>query len=328
MRISYLFNSSIPSSNPGSIQVANMCSALREMSHEVNLITPKTGLNISISKFYGLKKTPKIKQINFFKKFPLGFNYYLFSIASIIYAIFIKTDLYITRNFFTLYLLTILKRKVIIEIHHDLSSEGRIIRFLYNNFNILNNHNIIKIIAITKGVEKFLIDELKVSPKKIQILSSATGLKFKFKKMVKKNKYNIGYFGSLEKSKGSEFLIKLSKLDKNNNYFIYGGSYSDAKKLNCRYQASNLKINKSIEYSKLNKYMSEMDILVIPSDRSIIKSLGGVGNISKYTSPMKLFDYLASGKLIIVNDLKVYREIITHNKNCIITKNQKKNFLA
>ena len=41
---------------------------------------------------------------------------------------------------------------------------------------------------------------------------------------------------------------------------------------------------------------------------------------------MKLFDYLASGKLIIVNDLKVYREIITHNKNCIIMKNQKKIF--
>ena len=28
MRISYLFNSSLPSSNPGSIQVANMCSAM------------------------------------------------------------------------------------------------------------------------------------------------------------------------------------------------------------------------------------------------------------------------------------------------------------
>ena len=45
----YLFNSSLPSSNPGSIQVANMCSAMTELSHDVNIIVPKTGLDISIS---------------------------------------------------------------------------------------------------------------------------------------------------------------------------------------------------------------------------------------------------------------------------------------
>ena len=324
MRISYLFNSSLPSSNPGSIQVANMCSAMTELSHDVNIIVPKTGLDISISKFYGLKKTPKIKQINFFKKFPLGINYYLFSIISIIYAIFIKTDLYITRNYFTLYLLTLLRKKTIIEIHDDLSSEGRIIQFIFKNFDIFNNRNIIKIVAISKGVENFLINELNVNPNKIQILSSVSDLKFKFKKLVKKKCYNVGYFGSLEKSKGSQFLVELSKLDKNNNYFIYGGNKLDAKKLYNKYKSSNLKIHQTVEYSKLSKYISEMDVLVIPSNKFIIKSLGGVGNISKYTSPMKLFDYLASGKIIITSDLKVYKEILTDNKNCIMIKNLNK----
>ena len=43
----------------------------------------------------------------------------------------------------------------------------------------------------------------------------------------------------------------------------------------------------------------------MPSNRNKLKSIGGVGNINKYTSPLKLFDYLASGKLIISSRLKV-----------------------
>ena len=60
MRISYLFNSSTPSSNPGSIQVVNTCSAIAELSHNVNLIVPNTGLKIPLSKFYGINKSPKL----------------------------------------------------------------------------------------------------------------------------------------------------------------------------------------------------------------------------------------------------------------------------
>ena len=64
-----------------------------------------------------------------------------------------------------------------------------------------------------------------------------------------------------------------------------------------------------------------MDILLMPSNKKKLRSLGGVGNIANYTSPLKLFDYLASGKLIITSKLKVFGEIISHNKNCIMVNN-------
>jgi glycosyltransferase involved in cell wall biosynthesis len=61
-----------------------------------------------------------------------------------------------------------------------------------------------------------------------------------------------------------------------------------------------------------------MDILLIPSNTKKIRSLGGIGNIAKFTSPLKLFDYLASGKLIIASNVKVFKEILEDKKNCII----------
>ena len=45
----------------------------------------------------------------------------------------------------------------------------------------------------------------------------------------------------------------------------------------------------------------------MPSNNKILRSVGGVGNIAKYTSPLKLFDYMASGKFIIASNLKVFK---------------------
>tara|TARA_B100001094_G_scaffold330961_1_gene397675 strand:+ start:1034 stop:1369 length:336 start_codon:yes stop_codon:yes gene_type:complete len=65
--------------------------------------------------------------------------------------------------------------------------------------------------------------------------------------------------------------------------------------------------------------MLKMDILTIPYTK-LIKSAGEVDDISKFTSPLKLFDYLAVGKIIISSDLKVLREVID-SKNAIFIKN-------
>ena len=42
---------------------------------------------------------------------------------------------------------------------------------------------------------------------------------------------------------------------------------------------------------------------------------GNVGNISNYTSPLKVFDYMINGKLIICSDLPVLREALKNNFN-------------
>ena len=62
-----------------------------------------------------------------------------------------------------------------------------------------------------------------------------------------------------------------------------------------------------------------MDILLMPYVSSITVA-GNVGDITKFTSPLKLFDYLAVGKMIITSDLEVLREII-NSKNAFFVNN-------
>ena len=53
---------------------------------------------------------------------------------------------------------------------------------------------------------------------------------------------------------------------------------------------------------------------------SSITVAGDVGDITKYTSPLKLFDYLSVGRPIMCSNFKVLKEIISENKNAILLK--------
>ena len=56
---------------------------------------------------------------------------------------------------------------------------------------------------------------------------------------------------------------------------------------------------------------------------SSITVAGDVGDISKFTSPLKLFDYLSVGKIIMCSDFSVLKEAINEKKNAIFIKNYK-----
>ena len=71
--------------------------------------------------------------------------------------------------------------------------------------------------------------------------------------------------------------------------------------------------------------MKNIDVFIMPYQNRITVK-GDVGDITNFTSPMKLFDYLAAGKVIISSDLEVLHEILTHNRNTIFIKNFKNIF--
>ena len=202
LNICYISNSAAPSNNASSLQISKLCETLSKFGNKVTLILPNTGyLNKSYNYFYNIKYKFIIKRIKYFDKFPVGINYYLYSFLSIIISDPKKQNLYITRNFFTSFLLSLFKKKHIFEIHDDILIEGRIVKILLKFFKILNYKSVLKIITTTKSLKK-KYQEYGVIRDKIFVLHNASSLKSKIKKYRnKKNKLNIGYLGSIYNSK-------------------------------------------------------------------------------------------------------------------------------
>ena len=324
MKICYLANSAIPSSTASSIQIVKMCEAFSQLDNEVTLITANTKIiDHNVFDFYNVKKKFRILKIQKFNTFPLGIKYYLFSLFSILESFKYKPDIYITRNFFSCFLLTLFRKKTIIELHHDLTIESRIVRFLVKDLKFLKSKHVKLAIAITKGVKKEYVSKNYIDNLKINVLPSGSSLMPVKMKSLKKKSFKIGYFGSLYKSRGLELIKKLAKIDKQNSYYIHG----DLTDLNYKkYKTSipNLYYSNYVPYKIIRKRMCDMDILIIPYV-STITVAGDVGNITKFTSPLKLFDYLTAGKIIMCSDFKVLREVVDV-RNVIFVKNYKNPF--
>jgi glycosyltransferase involved in cell wall biosynthesis len=319
MKICYISNSASPSNNASSLQTAKLCEYMSKKGHIVKLILPNTGYKKNLLKYYNIKYKFKIKRIKNFNKFPIGINYYLYSIWAILKSNLNNQDLYLTRNFFTSFILNILNKEHILEIHDDIKIEGRIVRFLVKHVKILNLKYLIKIVTTTKTLKQKYIS-YGVTKKKIFVLHNASSLPSKFDKSRIKKNYKIGYFGSIFKSRGIEMIIKISVLDKKNKYFIYGGTKDEVNKIKKTVKNKNILFSPYIPYVKVKEKLKNIDICILPYTSKITVS-GNVGNIANYTSPLKVFDYMKFGKLIISSNLTVLKEILVDRQNCLLIKN-------
>ena len=97
------------------------------------------------------------------------------------------------------------------------------------------------------------------------------------------------------------------------------------KNLNFKNSSKNMFLNQYIPYKDIPNELEKMDILLMPYSSSITVA-GDVGDITKFTSPLKLFDYLSVGKIIICSDFEVLKEVIKENQNAIFVKNFRNSF--
>ena len=211
------------------------------------------------------------------------------------------------------FFLILFKKKHFLEIHHDLRG---LTKFLFLNLNFISSKFIIKLIFITKSLQKYFND---YDIKSI-VLADAVELK-NFKKVKLKSKVkNIMYIGSFYKGRGIDLILNIAQKLKNKNFLLYGKRKNDVIDVNY-IKLKNVKIFDLIKYSKVPLNLIKADILLMPYSLTGV-SINTLGNddTSKFASPIKMFEYLASGVPFISSDMSVLKEILLDKTNCIIAK--------
>ena len=317
MKIFYIAEFILPSNKAYSIHVFKMLDSFAKKGIQTQLIIPyaKNKINYySLKKFYNLKfiKLIKIKSIfrrskifNFIQRFKFGYS------TSLILKNLDKKNIIITRSLATSIFLSLFKINHFIEIHQELKG---LTKFLFLSLNFIKSKSIIKIIFISHALSDFY----KPYTKNFIVLHDGVDLKdFKnLKKKIRKIK-NITYTGSFYKGRGVERIIDLAKKLSYINFNIYGQRNEFFGNL-----TKNIKIYKFVNHSKIPRILNKSDILILPySDKVSIDSENFKDDISKFTSPIKMFEYLASGTPIISSNLKVLREILKNEYNSILIKN-------
>lgn len=126
-----------------------------------------------------------------------------------------------------------------------------------------------------------------------------------------------GYIGSFGTGKGVELLIPLARAMPDTSFQCYGGTTSQLK---LKHQQAalpeNLYCHGRIRPPEVPLALRKFDIALLPNQPSVILDNGV--DIGRYTSPMKLFEYMASGKAIVASDLPVLREVLTDEVNALL----------
>ena len=77
-------------------------------------------------------------------------------------------------------------------------------------------------------------------------------------------------------------ILKLCKLDKRNEYIVYGGTKKEVKKIKSSFFGKNLIINSHVPFKEISNKIKDIDVCILPYTKRITVS-GDVGDISKYT---------------------------------------------
>ena len=293
----YIAELDLPSTSAYAQHVLKMCDALAKKNRTTLIVFSK-------EKNYTIKK---IKKDYLIKNIFYRINFAFFVKRQIKYD-----RLIISRSIITSILLTYFRYFNFLEIHHKLTGITKYV-FKFRNFFLKNRY--LKIILIHKN----LLNILKIKKNYLILDDAVDVLDFKNKKQ-KKTQYDCTYIGSLFKGKGIEIIIYLAMAYKHIKFYIYGDLNTidqNFLKQIFVFKLKNIFFRGFINYSQVPNILGSSKILIMPYLNKVMVNSKTL-DVSNVMSPLKMFDYLASGKIIIASDMSVYKHILKNNFNSIL----------
>jgi len=322
MKLLYVANSRIPTEKAHGIQIMKMCESFALNNMEVELVLPKRINKIKEDAFdyYGVKRNFKIKKLPcldliIFDKYIGHLGFWIeditFNFFVLIYLLFKKTDIIYTREKFSLPFV-LFKKNLVFEAHTFPKNYS-----LYSSF----FKRLKKIIVITQKLKDFFIEK-RIDADKILVVPDGVDLEkfnikdsqgeYRRKLNLPLDKKIVLYTGHLYEWKGAQVLAEASQfLPEDMEIYFVGGTDKDIRKFKIQNSKFKIKVVGHKPYSEIPFWLKAADVLVLPNS--------GKQDISKYwTSPLKLFEYMASKRPIIASNLPSIKEILNNNNSFLI----------
>ncbi len=306
--VTYISELCLPSNSGYAQHVFKICDSFSKNFNTNLFVISNNKSFLNYRKKYILKK--KFKIYSFSKNSKNNF------IIRVLFSLFIlrninKNSLIISRSLISSLMLSLFGIRNILELHHPpkgLSS------YFFSFYRALKLDKNLEYVFLHKNIKKYLNIEKGI------VLDDACDLRdFKLNKL--KVKYEFCYVGSLFKGKGLEKIVGLANYFPKKKFHVFGDIKTIDPNLN-KFQINrikNLHMHNFKSYKYIPNILMSSKFLLLPYEEKVSVNSKNL-EVSNFMSPLKIFDYLASGKVIIASDLKVYSHILKDNFNCLMPK--------
>ena len=132
-------------------------------------------------------------------------------------------------------------------------------------------------------------------------------------------RFQVGYVGHLYPGRGGELMVEAARALPDADFHLIGGRAEDIARLKGWAPPDNLVFHGHRPPAELPGFYRRLDAVVAPYQRKVAVA-GGGGDISRWMSPMKLFEYMSFAKPIVASDLPVLREVLTPGENALLVE--------
>jgi len=343
MKIAIIAPSSIPARRANTIQVMKMAQAFISLGHEARIAAPgKSPHRIvpgsaaferewqELALHYGLNYSFEVDWLAaspYLHRYDYGFR-------AVAWARTWKADVLYTRLPQAAAFSSTLRQPTIFEVH-DLP-HGRMGRWLFIQY--LRGRGNSKLVVITASLQDDLSKQFGkvILPQRTIIEPDGVDLQ-RYKDIPQPeearhillhnkqvnlpecfNGFSVGYSGHIYPGRGLELMLELATRLPDVFFLIVGGEPEQVeiqKKNADERKTNNVLFTGFVPNAELPLFQAACDVLLMPYQTRVEASSGG--DISRYLSPMKLFEYLACGRAIISSNIPVLQEVL-NSRNAIL----------
>jgi len=325
MKIAYLSQSLIPSTMANTIHVMKMCKAFSEQGCKLVLLVPKVSkqeeYDYDSFEFYGVARSFALVRVD---KIPLISRSISYGIKCYRDLFRIQPDIVISRSPLGSLSAVYAGFPIVYEFHQPISDFG--IRHVVLFRQLIKNRFFLGLVVVTKALKDWYIKHFQIPQEKVLVAADGADLPLSSYDLhedidlsgISEAGHHVAYVGALYEGKGMEIVVPLAHNCPDVNFHIIGGRVQDIEHWKAKVAGiKNIFFHGFYPHAQVFSIMKKMDVLLAPNLTSV-KGSDGITDIGKWTSPLKLFEYMAAKKPILASNIEVLREVLVHEKNSIL----------
>ncbi|MEO1517133.1 MAG: glycosyltransferase family 4 protein [Bacteroidota bacterium] len=327
MNVFYTAGSRIPSETANSVHVMKMSEAFAANGVSTTLLVPNYPNVFQIPEspldFYGIEHPFELQKITRIKSTSHIFNW-LFAYFCTLKIRKSNKNVLMTRHPMSAGICILLGIPTILELHNRLMGMDN--RF-FRTLGLFRKRSLLRVVVISQKLKSIIQEEYGLDEHQLLVLPDGVTMA-PFEKAVKKplfdkDRLQVTYIGSLYKGRGIELIIEMAKQDRDNDYHIYGGrerEIEDWRKYVLENNLDNVVFHGFIPNKDVPQILCQADVLLMPYQKKV--TIANAGDSSTWMSPMKMFEYMASGRLVMSSDMPVLREVLTDDNSILLPSDQ------
>jgi len=314
MRLLYVSGSSIPAPAANTVQTLRTCEALAARGANVTLIA-KCGDAASsdddIWRRYGLTTRFELRRVRFTSRFSIV------RLLEVTHRALteLRPDVVYGRYVYALLWAAVCGARVAYEVH---ALPGVWWKRVAESL-LFASPRLVSVIAISRALEDaYRLRYPRLTDRLVVVPDAAVDPGMSERVPFAKAPFRIGYAGGNYRGRGVERVVDLAHRLPALEFHLIGCSAADLR-AQLGVLPENLTCHGYVAPNAVAGLLAGMDALIAPY-ASRVAVFGGGGDISKWMSPLKIFEYMASGRPFVVTNLPVLREVLSDGSNCLLAR--------